>query len=69
MILFSIVATLFATDAFGFSRSTHARRMPAPVKSARRRPARWSNLVIALTVVYCFLLLAGLTYTGWFRLA
>ncbi len=33
----------------------------------RALPKRWSNLLIVLSVVYCFLLLAGLSYAGWFR--
>ena len=32
-------------------------------------PRRWSSLLIALAVVYCFLLLAGLSWAGWFRVA
>jgi len=33
----------------------------------RSLPNRWTNLLIVLSVVYCFLLLAGLSYAGWFR--
>jgi hypothetical protein len=33
----------------------------------RALPRRWSNLMIVLSVLYCFLLLAGLSYAGWFR--
>jgi len=32
-------------------------------------PKRWSGLVIVMTVVYFCLLLAGLSYAGWFRVA
>jgi hypothetical protein len=30
---------------------------------------RWSNALIVMTVVYFCLLLAGLSYAGWFRVA
>jgi hypothetical protein len=30
---------------------------------------RWSTPLIVLAVVYCFLLLAGLSWAGWFRVA
>jgi len=30
---------------------------------------RWSSILIALAVVYCFLLLAGLSWAGWFHVA
>jgi hypothetical protein len=29
----------------------------------------WSTSLIVLAVVYCFLLLAGLSWAGWFRVA
>jgi hypothetical protein len=30
---------------------------------------RWSTSLIVLAVVYCFLLIAGLSWAGWFRVA
>lgn len=39
------------------------------VLGKRALPKRWSSFVIALTVVYFFLLLAGLGYAGWFHVA
>ncbi len=30
---------------------------------------RWSSLLIVLAAIYCFLLLAGLSWAGWFHVA
>ena len=73
MTLISIFTVLFATAFMGFIGIGKAGQVPQDVEieTPRRRalPRRWSNFLIALTVVYFFLLLAGLSYAGWFRVA
>ena len=73
MTLFSMLSVLLATVVMGFFGMGASGRTPAEVEveNTRKRtlPKRWSNLVIAMTVVYFFLLLAGLSYAGWFRVA
>jgi hypothetical protein len=69
----TVVSVLFATAAMGFLGTAKAGRAPAEaeaeVQPQRAIPRRWSTLLIAMAVVYCILLLAGLSYAGWFRVA
>lgn len=76
MTFLSILSVLFAATIMGYFAMGKAGRAAAQVQqveqdSPRQRPLprRWSNLLIAMAVVYCFLLLAGLSWAGWFRLA
>lgn len=73
MTLLSIVSVLFATVFMAFLGSGKAGRLAAEleVENPRQRalPKRWSSLVIGMTVLYFFLLLAGLGYAGWFHVA
>lgn len=73
MTLLSIVSVLLATVVMGFLGAGKAGQAAAEVEVENRRqhalPKRWSNLVIVMTVVYFCLLLAGLSYAGWFRVA
>lgn len=36
--------------------------------AAASLPPAWSKLLVGAAIVYCLLLLAGLYYTGWFRI-
>ena len=72
MTFLSIVSVLLATFLMGFlglrkPRTTAEveRENPQP----RALPKRWRTVIIVITVLYFFLLLAGLSYAGWFRVA
>jgi hypothetical protein len=73
MTLLSIVSVLLATVLMGFLGATKSGPVAEEVEVENGRPQvlpkRWSNLVIVMTVVYFCLLLAGLSYAGWFRVA
>ena len=73
MTVLSIVSVLFATALMSFLGFSKPGQVAAEVEAENPRPRalpeRWSNLLIALTVVFFFLLLAGLSYAGWFRVA
>jgi uncharacterized membrane protein YidH (DUF202 family) len=71
MTLLPIVFVLLATVLMAFLGAGKARQVAAEVEveSSRQAPKRWSSLVIVMTVVYFCLLLAGLSYAGWFRVA
>ncbi len=69
----TIVSVLFATAFMGYLGT--AKATPAQAKTdveaspQRAMPRRWSTLLIFMVVIYCMLLLAGLSYAGWFRVA
>ena len=71
--LLYIVPVLFTMALIGFLGTRKPARVRADIEPGNSRhhsiPRRWSNLLIVLAVVYCFLLLAGLSYAGWFRVA
>lgn len=71
--LLYIASVLFATALMAFLGTRKTTRVAVEIepRSARQHsiPRRWSNLLIVLTVVYCFLLLAGLSYAGWFHVS
>ena len=73
MTLLSIVTVLFATALMGYLGLSKPGQVAAEVEVEKPRtrtlPKRWSNIMIVMTVVYFFLLLAGLSYAGWFRVA
>lgn len=73
MTLLSIVSVLFATVIMAYLGVAKAGQAAAEAEVEKPRPIalpkRWSDLIIMLTVVYFFLLLAGLSYAGWFRVA
>ena len=74
MTLISIFSVLFATALMGFiglGKTDQGSEESLEIENPRRRalPKRWSNIIIVLTVVYFFMLLAGLSYAGWFRVA
>ena len=75
MTFLSLLSVLFAATMMGYFALGKDGGAAAQVEeidqdSPRQRPIprRWSNLLIAMAVVYCFLLLAGLSWAGWFRL-
>jgi hypothetical protein len=71
MTVLSIVTVLFATAVMGYRGAAKADEpaVEAEAPHARQLPKAWSTLLIAVTVVYCVLLLAGLSYAGWFHVA
>ena len=73
MTLLSIATVLLATVLMAFLAAGKSDRVAAEAEVDNGRPQvlpkRWSNLVIVMTVVYFCLLLAGLSYAGWFRVA
>ena len=71
MTFLSILTVLLATVVMGFIGLRKQVPVEAVSENPRKRnlPKRWSNFLIAMTVVYFFLLLAGLGYAGWFRIA
>jgi hypothetical protein len=73
MTLLSIVTVVLAAAIMGYLGLGRSSHVTADVEVENPRPVsipkRWSTLLIAVTVVYFFLLLAGLSYAGWFRVA
>lgn len=73
MTLFSLSSLLFTTVLMGLlsagKTGQAAAQVDADLPRPRMLPRRWSSFLIAMTVVYFFLLLAGLCYAGWFRMA
>ena len=73
MTVLTIVTVLFAAGVMGYGvigkPAASAVESDAEVPRPRALPKSWSSLLIALTVLYCFLVLAGLSYAGWFRVA
>ena len=71
--ILSIFSVLFAAAVMGYFGTRNAvQEISEPdATSALQRaiPKRWSSLLIVLAVVYCFLLLAGRSWAGWFRVA
>jgi hypothetical protein len=73
MTLLSIGTVLSATVLMAFLAAGNPGEVAAEVELENRQqkalPKRWSSLVIVMTVVYFCLLLAGLSYAGWFHVA
>ncbi len=71
--LLPIFSVLFAAALMGYFGTRKAVQETAESDEASvPRPAiakRWSTLLIVLAVAYCFLLIAGLSWAGWFRVA
>jgi hypothetical protein len=69
----TIFSVLFAAAVMGYFGTRQAVRETVQSGAARPPqhaiPRRWSTLLIVMAVVYCFLLLAGLSWAGWFHLA
>jgi len=69
----TIFSVLFTAALMGYLGTRKAAQRTAESDAASApQPAiaeRWSTPLIVLPVVYCFLLLAGLSWAGWFRLA
>ena len=69
----TIFSVLLAAAMMGYVGTRKAAHEAAQSESAsipqRPIPRRWSTLLIVMTVVYCLLLLAGLSWAGWFRVA
>ena len=68
-----IFSVLFAAALMGYFGTRKAVQESAESEAAnvpaRAISKRWSTLLIVLAVAYCFLLLAGLGWAGWFRVA
>lgn len=45
-----------------------AAQIEAKENAAASLPPAWSKILVGTAIVYCLLLLAGLYYTGWFRI-
>lgn len=71
--ILTVIAVLFATAAMSYVATAKASEPAASneTEAPRQRqiPKPWSTLLIAVTVAYCVLMLAGLSYAGWFRVA
>jgi hypothetical protein len=69
----TIFSVLFAAAVMGYYGTRQAVRETVQSDAARAPqraiPRRWSTPLIVMAVVYCFLLLAGLSWAGWFRVA
>ena len=68
--IFSVLLAAAAMTYFGTRKAVHETVDSEAAKVAQRPiPRRWSTLLIVMAVVYCCLLLAGLSWAGWFRIA
>ena len=71
MTVLSIITVLFATALMGYVGMTKAGQpageTDADTPRQRQLPRAWTTLLISVTVAYCCLLLAGLSYAGWFN--
>ncbi len=68
--IFSVLLAAAVMGYYGTRKAVHKTTEPDAASVPKRAiPKRWSSLLIVLAVVYCFLLLAGLSWAGWFRVA
>jgi len=68
--IFTVLLAAAAMTYYGTRKAVHeTTQSDAPSVPQRPIPRRWSTLLIVVAVLYCCLMLAGLTWAGWFHVA